>query len=807
MEYFSKGAQAWLATTIEEVTASGFSVTCKKGLFHPFQNPELVRRPNGPESASAAGSAANAPSADGSDVVHAPPTGVRSDRPRGETDPWWSHKVQEALKLHKGVTGILAHFTEKYPDGDPRVALGRMLCSAFPPPGTLRTSVSVDISRGPCHPSSFSFSPCAWDLFFVYESDFLREVMAIVVDGLPQPGLLVQPMGKSGDGFFAWKPDGEYRVFVRIAAVLFIAITTVENSAENPAWLVSDLSELPATCSSHANAVRRGMAALKSTILASKQNRAADPLMIDHMLTDMCVESAVGSGDGNKTTPDNFINKYNASVGYDKSLMLRDNASRRQQNLRDASKCTLEMKALMRAATEESESFEATGLSLEIMAASEFWVGAKFIGSTHPMWVQYGRTSEQSCIRALKILFASAKKGNSLTSGKFKALARRLGFAVAIARGVFVRRSVSEAICEDMIARVEEGLYDDDIDNQITDCDEGAPQTNDLAMDQHLAEVSQFVQDGLELQETARSSNPEAEARLEKASAMGDEEWFLAEVEHETAAFLKARGNRVKLAEALQSKKDAWNARVETNVKEATASFAEYHAPHIKLDLDSPAEFEKALQARKEFVARERRVDVKKLLAVYCMDLSVLGGVTDEALKLCNMALRLLHPKDILMVIGHGAPVKGTALQKHQAASAGGSGATLQAVPGLPMAPSDIGVAINKAAVRAQLVAEFDKIVDKLKGVPRTIAWMFLSQGWGGWDGMRFRGLLISPLLGGRCSGAFAPKFGVCRGALAGLHGVCIWMGTNVRTWGQSPSRPRVLGLIFEDLLADPSVR
>ena len=80
-----------------------------------------------------------------------------------------------------------------------------------------------------------------------------------------------------------------------------------------------------------------------------------------------------------------------------------------------------------------------------------------------------------------------------------------------------------------MMTRVEEGLYDKDIDNQINHCDEGAPHTDDLSMDRHLAEVNQFVQDGLELQETVRASNPEAGARLEKAAAMGDEEWFLAE--------------------------------------------------------------------------------------------------------------------------------------------------------------------------------------------------------------------------------------------------------------------------------------
>ena len=131
---------------------------------------------------------------------------------------------------------------------------------------------------------------------------------------------------------------------------------------------------------------------------------------------------------------------------------------------------------------------------------------------------------------------------------------------------------------------------------------------------------------------------------------------------------------------------------------------------------DSAADFQKAFNDRKGFVAKERRVEIKKVLSAFCIDLSVLGGVTDEALKLCDLALKLLQTRDILMVICHGAPQAASAGESGSADGSGSASGSGVAHPGLPVAPSNIGVASNKAAVRAQLVAEFDRIMEKLKG-------------------------------------------------------------------------------------------
>ena len=725
MEYFSRSTQEWTPTQIADVTQEGFSVLLKRKTIHPFREPPRVRRRLHGEFSSPAGStttAGSVNSANGSEAeaISASPAEVTevevgSERPRGEPDPFWEKKVRDELKSQTRVLSIFEKYEQTYPDGDAQTALGRMLRDQFPSPQLLQVSQLPDHSRGSCHPSDFAFVPSAWDLFFVYESDFVREVLAIVVDGLVQPGLQIQPFSVNvADKYFSWKPDGEYRVFVRMAAILFIAITSVEENVKNPSWLVSDLSELSVTCIRHDSALKRGLAALKNTVLASKQNRAADPLMIDHMLTDLCGSvdalSAVGSVAGETTTPDVFISRYNASVSYNPEMMLAEGAARRQVYLRDPTKCTPAMKALMRLATEEASSFAETGLSLEIMALPEFWIGCAFTGSSHPLWMQYGRTTEESCMRSLQVLFSSSKKGTIMTSSKFKSMARRLAFAIAATNGVFGRRSVSLTICDDMVQRVADGLYDEDIDNQINDCDEGAPQTDVLSMDAHLAEVSQFVQDGLELQATANASNPEDDARLEKASGMGEEEWVVAELKHEVARFLKAKDDRYKLEEARNVKNDTHIKRVTANVKEATSSFAEHHAPIVPLNLSSPEGFQKELRARIEFVARERRVDVEKVLTVFSIDLSILGGVMEDALKLCDMVTGLLQPKDILIVICHGASVQAPTQASPRAS---------QVRPGLPVAPSDIGVASEKAANRAQLVADFDKVIDKMKLVPR----------------------------------------------------------------------------------------
>ena len=61
---------------------------------------------------------------------------------------------------------------------------------------------------------------------------------------------------------------------------------------------------------------------MKDSILASKQNRSADPFMVDHMLCN--------SGLGSESAAADFVNKYNAQVFYDADLVLQNHAEKRQ---------------------------------------------------------------------------------------------------------------------------------------------------------------------------------------------------------------------------------------------------------------------------------------------------------------------------------------------------------------------------------------------------------------------------------------------------------------------------------------------
>ena len=607
VEYYSASQKNWIKTAIEALEANGFRVGAKKSKVFPFADPEGIRFEN--------------------------------KRARGTPDPEWARLVEEALATCGRVSDILAKFSNAYSTPKARTGLASLLLDVFSAGGS-DTFAKVPTGRGKTqgslHPSQLSFDPKSWDLFYVYENDFKREVLAIACDGLPQPGLEVQPVdgdiAAGGDlGNFAWKPDGPYRVFVKIAAVMFMSITSVDLGIHNPDWLIADFSKLAGLHMHQASAVARGLSSLKSTILASKQNRMADPLMIDHMLQNLykpatldalsvpSALSAGGSGSGSALkNAEAFIARYNALVQYDKSLVLQNEAATRQRNLLDPAKCSPEMKALMRATVEAASSFEDAGLSLQICATGEFWIGHCCVNSSHPQWAALGRTTKSSCMAALEALFAAKAKGAGLTAIGFRSMARRLAFATNIVQGTFGRGSVSRAICTTMLQRVRDGLYDDDIDNLLGDCDEEAPKNDDLAMDRYLVEVSTFVQDALELQEAEKSTNPEEQARVEAATSMGEADWFMAEAEHDMSYFLKERKKREKLRESLKAQEAAWQKRVDDNVKEATAAFAQKHVPIFKFQAST---FGEKLKAHKEQIAKERRCEVKKVLAVLWLDL------------------------------------------------------------------------------------------------------------------------------------------------------------------------------------------
>jgi hypothetical protein len=170
-------------------------------------------------------------------------------------------------------------------------------------------------------------APSAWDMYFVYPADFIRELKEIMTNGIQAVVLEVKPFGGLSGvgehvGDFNWQPDGKYITFVRCAVIVYIVHTVVHSNKQLPAWLLLDLVSVAGSCTPRGNNTERCIAGLKSSILASKLNRNCDPLLLDHMLT-QC-------GFGTEKTSGQFIARYNQQVFYDDSLMLKDSAAKRQ---------------------------------------------------------------------------------------------------------------------------------------------------------------------------------------------------------------------------------------------------------------------------------------------------------------------------------------------------------------------------------------------------------------------------------------------------------------------------------------------
>jgi hypothetical protein len=110
--------------------------------------------------------------------------------------------------------------------------------------------------------------------------------------------------------------------YVRCAAVVFVTISSVVHKLGPPTWLVADLAGLSAMCAHSRSTAEACVASLRLTMVAAKQNRTADPFMVDHLLCRNGISDEKGAA--------SFITKYNAQVFYDPALMLKDHAAKRQ---------------------------------------------------------------------------------------------------------------------------------------------------------------------------------------------------------------------------------------------------------------------------------------------------------------------------------------------------------------------------------------------------------------------------------------------------------------------------------------------
>jgi len=104
-----------------------------------------------------------------------------------------------------------------------------------------------------------------------------------------------------------------------------------------------------------------------------------------------------------------------------------------------------------------------------------------------------------------------------------------------------------------------------------------------------------------------------------------------------------------------------------------------------------------------------------------------LGAIDDNSLALCEEVIQHLGPMDIAVFIESSIPSASPLQAVVPAGSPSQAEVPAQSAEGrggcggaghLPLAPSDLRAAVGKAALRAQLIADFDKVIAVLKKAP-----------------------------------------------------------------------------------------
>ncbi len=152
-----------------------------------------------------------------------------------------------------GLAGVFTKLAEAWAGSERRAILRQMLLDVFPKPVTPGVCYRAfycqptRVTRGYIHPTMLSYQPAAFDMFFPYEQDFLREVQAVWDNGFSD-SLRVTPFGAAASAtegqqeeekwcLFTWGPDGSYKDFVNSSAIIWLS--TVAAIGEIAVQLVS----------------------------------------------------------------------------------------------------------------------------------------------------------------------------------------------------------------------------------------------------------------------------------------------------------------------------------------------------------------------------------------------------------------------------------------------------------------------------------------------------------------------------------------------------------------------------------------
>ena len=352
------------------------------------------------------------------------------------------------------------------------------------------------------------FDPVTWDMFEVYNTDFVAEIMQVSTFGLLDTTLFLQPFGEAGgsdcnaEGWsdFRWRPDGAYSNFVTCAAIVFIvmvgvACTPTDGSADVPSlppWLVIDLSGVPARRLNRGSAKERGVSCIRETLQAHGRHRKLDPFMLDQTF------SAMGLNDGSAGL---MVSKMNAQFFYDSKLHLGEFAGRRQANLLNPQKFTQTCKDHFRNEIDARGSLEATGFSLRHLDVPEFWIHCSALATSHSQWASLATTTESSCLGVAKVQFEKARGGgHPWSSQAFRFAARRFAVVHQMIDGIFKRRLVAQTVVDHFYELFKSGAYDEDLNSLLANADDDVPDAV-LEFDEHLIDSSNFVQDVLKMKD------------------------------------------------------------------------------------------------------------------------------------------------------------------------------------------------------------------------------------------------------------------------------------------------------------------
>ena len=177
------------------------------------------------------------------------------------------------------------------------------------------------------------------------------------------------------------------------------------------------------------------------------------------------------------------------------------------------------------------DGFDSSGLTLDLLAAKDFYAGQQIVSTTHEQWGPLITTSERSCLLAFNWFLRRRKGHCNTTAAQYKAAHVKFTTWINLRTGVLARAGVSKSVLDKQEEKVMKSLYDDELDSLTQDLFEDV---DDLAtLDKHLSEY-EIVVDAVELQ----AALAEGVASKERSTTSGSlASCFISELEHETKKF------------------------------------------------------------------------------------------------------------------------------------------------------------------------------------------------------------------------------------------------------------------------------